>query len=230
MRLRLLLTAILFLLTLPAITIGAEKLFQIDFSQQPDGDATKWLADQGFEFLLDAKDLSLNFDNGRLRISTEDSIAGLVGMRFDEAGYLHHVDRVVIEWGVEKFPKGADWEAGNNRLAIGMLFILGTEKLSSGLPFGINAAPYFLGPFIGENEQPDKRYIGALYKEGGRYYCVANKKSAADVVTDFKLDKIYRKEFHKRTPPVTAFAFQVNTNDTRGGATSFIKRITFYSK
>lgn len=215
---------------LPAIAISADKLFQIDFSQQPDGDASKWLTEQGFEFLLDAEDLSLNFNNGKLRISTTDSLAGLVGIRFDEADYLHDVDRVVIEWGVEKFPKGADWEAGKNRLAIGMLFILGTEKLSSGLPFGINAAPYFLGPFIGEKEKVGKRYIGALYKAGGRYYCVANKESAADVATEFELDKTYQKEFEKTTPPVTAFAFQVNTNDTRGGATSFIKRITFYSK
>jgi hypothetical protein len=107
---------------------------------------------------------------------------------------------------------------------------MGNEKLSSGLPMGVNAAPPFFGPFIGQKEQVGRRYIGMLYKKGGRYYCVSNKGGGTTVVSNFNLDQKFQQEFKKPTPPVTAFAFQMNTEDTSGGAKAFLKSITFYSK
>jgi hypothetical protein len=130
-----------------------------------------------------------------------------------------------IEWGVEKFPKGANWSRGNNRVAIGAFFLLGTKKFSSGVPF-VKSAPYFLGPFIGKKETPGKKYVGKLYKKSGCYYCVAN--HAGTVHTHFNIDKKFQQAFHKKSPPLTAFGLQMNTNDTKGGAKAFIKRITFY--
>ena len=154
----------------------------------------------------------------------------MFGVTFPAGRYLKNIGSVRIVWGVDKFPKGANWAAGNNRLAIGALIALGTEKLSSGLPMGINAAPPFFGPFIGEKERVGKRYLGKLYKKGGRYYCVSNKNSGATVTTNFNISQKYQQEFKKPAPPVTAFAFQMNTEDTSGGAQAFIKSITFYSK
>jgi hypothetical protein len=32
------------------------------------------------------------------------------------------------------------------------------------------------------------------------------------------------------TPPITSFAFQMNTEDTQGGAKAFLRKIEFLSK
>jgi hypothetical protein len=154
---------------------GGKVLYSVDFSKQKDGDAKGWLKSQGFKFLLDANKLSMKFSGGKLVIQTSGEYAGMIGIQLPEGKYLQNIGSVTIEWGVDKFPAGANWAGGNNRLAIGALLALGTEKLSSGLPLGVNAAPYFLGPFIGQKEQAGKMYLGALYKQGGRYYCVSNK-------------------------------------------------------
>ena len=179
--------------------------------------------------LLDANELSMRFKDGRLYIKTSKNIAAIFGVEFTPSQYIRQVDSVKIVWGVTKFPEGANWKKGNNRLAIGALIVMGTEKLSSGLPFGINAAPPFFGPFIGDKEIVGKKYLGAFYKKGGRYYCVSNKLGKS-VTTYFDIAQKYRKEFKQDVPPVTAFGFQMNTKDTSGGAEAFIESITFYSK
>ena len=209
---------------------GGKVLYSLDFTKQKDGDAKAWLRSKGFKFMLDASDLSMKFKGGKLVISTSGKHAGMFGVKFSPGRYLKNIGSVKIVWGVDKFPKGANWAEGNNRLAIGALIALGTEKLSSGLPLGINAAPPFFGPFIGQKERVGGRYFGMLYKKGGRYYCVSNKNGGATVTTNFNISQKYQQEFKQTAPPVTAFAFQMNTKDTSGGAQAFIKNITFYSK
>jgi hypothetical protein len=209
---------------------GGKVLYSVDFTKQQDGDAKGWLRSQGFKLLLDADKLSMKFSGGKLVIQTSGEYAGMFGIQLPEGKYLQNIGSVTIEWGVDKFPAGANWAGGNNRLAIGALLALGTEKLSSGLPMGVNAAPYFLGPFIGQKEQPGKMYLGALYKQGGRYYCVSNKNGGSTVTTQFNIDQKFQQAFKKPTPPLTAFGFQMNTKDTKGGAQAFIKRIIFRSK
>lgn len=203
-------------------------LYTVDFTTQKDGSALPWLTSNGFELLLDMEELSLNFSNKSLVIETTKSKAGLMGIRFAEGKYLENIGSVVIEWGVDRFPKGADWANDNNRVAIGAFFVLGTERFYSGLPLLAKSVPYFLGPFIGEKEMPGKRYLGRLYQKAGRYYCVSNK-SGTTIKTRFNIDQKFQEEFKKETPPLTSFAIQMNTNDTEGGAKAFIKKITFYS-
>jgi len=219
----------LFLSTLFSFA-GGKILYSVDFSKQKDGDAKAWLRAKGFTFMLDADELSMKFKSGKLVIATSGTKAGMIGMKFPSSRSLKNIGAAKIVWGVDKFPQGANWSAGNNRLAIGALLTLGTDKLSSGLPLGINAAPPFLGPFIGQKEKVGKKYLGALYKEGGRYYCISNKGAGATVTTNFNIDQKFQQEFKKSAPPLTAFAFQMNTKDTSGGAQAFIKSITFYSK
>jgi hypothetical protein len=204
---------------------GGKVLYSFDFSKQPSGNAEKILKPKGFEFLLDADKLHMTLADQGIEFWTDGQYAGIFGVHFKKP--IDHVGSVVIEWGVEKFPKGADWEKGNNRLALGAFIVLGTEKFSSGVPFA-QKVPYFLGPFIGEKEKVGKRYLGKLYKEAGRYYCVSNQKGL--ITTRFDIDGTFHKEFCKPTPPLTAFGFQMNTKDTTGGAKAFVKKITFYSK
>ena len=218
---------LMFFITI-VLSAQGKTLYIVDFSKQKDGNAIPWLTSNGFELLLDMKDFSLKFSKGSLVIETTGKKAGLMGMRFPEGKALDKIGSVVIEWSVDKFPQGADWEKGNNRLAIGAIFLLGTETFSSGRPLLAKSVPYFFGPFIGQKEQIGKRYLGLLYKEAGRYYCVANK-SGTTVKTHFNIHQKFQEEFKKQTPPVTAFGIQMNTKNTKGGAKAFIKRITFYS-
>jgi len=217
---------IFFITTL--LSAQGKVLYSIDFSKQKDGDAIPWLSSQGFEFLLDMKSLSMKFSNGALVIETTKSQAGLMGIKFPKGKYLENVGSVVIEWGVEKFPQGANWARNNNRVAIGAIFVLGEKTFSSGRPVLAQPAPYFLAPFIGEKEEVGKRYLGMLYKEAGRYYCVSNK-SGTTIKTNFNIDQKFQQEFQGKTPPLTAFGIQMNTKNTTGGAKAFIKKITFYS-
>jgi len=204
---------------------GSQAVYTLDFSKQKDGDANAWMKAKGFEFLLDAKALHLHFKEGRLVFETTGEKAGLFGVRFHKG--LQNVDSAVIEWGVEKFPQGADWATGNNRVAIGAIFVLGTEKFSAGVPF-VKRVPYFLCPFIGEKETVGQSYKGKLYKESGRYYCVSSSKGL--VKTRFDIASKFSKAFGGKAPALSAFALQMNTKDTNGGAKAFIKKITVYSK
>jgi len=204
---------------------GSKALYTLDFSQQKDGDATTWLHSKGFQFLLDSKALNLRFEQGKLTFETSEEKAGLFGVRFSSG--LANIGSAVIEWGVKRFPQGANWSKDNNRIAIGAIFVLGTEKFSSGIPF-VKHAPYFLCPFIGEKEKVGKAYKGKLYKNSGRYYCVSSSKNI--VTTRFNIASKFTEAFGVKVPKLTAFALQMNTKDTKGGAKAFIKKITFYSK
>ena len=70
-----------------------------------------------------------------------------------------------------------------------------------------------------------------LYKEGGRYICVAVTQGSDEIIrSKVKVDPRYLKLFSKdEIPPITAVAFQMNTMDTNGGAHAFIRKIDFYS-
>ncbi len=207
-------------------------IYSIDFSQQPDGNAMDWLKQNGFVLALDAEKLNPRFKDRQLVISTDDTLAGMIGIKLDDGKHLRDVERVEIEWGVDRYPEGVNWEHGNNRVAVAVMIFFGTEKLSSGLPFGINAAPYFFSPFVSKTEPHEKMYLGKLYKKGGRYYSiVAPHNTTGLFVTDFEVRERFQKAFGKNdVPAVSAIAFQMNTQDTKGGATASIRRISFLGK
>jgi len=217
------LSILVFMLAL--LTGGDKVVYSLDFTQQKNGKGFSYLKSKGFEFLLDSKKLNINFHNGRLEIETNQKLAGLFGVRLTKP--IKNISSIEIEWGVDKFPKGSNWANGNNRLAIGAIFVLGKKRFSSGIPF-VKSAPYFLAPFIGEKESVGKKYLGKLYKEAGRYYCVANQKGST--TTRFNIVSNFKAEFGSTPPPLTAFAFQMNTKDTDGKAKAYIKKITFYSR
>jgi len=203
----------------------------IDFSKPADGDARPWLAKNGYIQELDADEIEVYLGNNQLNLITDGEKSGIFALQLTEKNYLKNITRIEIEWGVSRQPKGADWEEGNNRVPIALMFFFGTEKISSGLPFGLNAAPYFLSPFIGRKETPGKIYIGKLYKEGGRYLCVAISEGSAGVIkSTIKINPRFMKLFKKAdVPPLTGIAFQMNTTDTEGGASAFIRKIEFYA-
>ena len=150
------------------LSAGAEPkaLYTMDFGQKENIDASTWLKKQGFDEFLDAKRLYLKFENEGLRISTNEDLTAMFGLKFGKPDYVRDVNHIAIEWGVNRFPIGR-LAQGKKRVPIGVIFSFGDKKLSSGLPFGIKDAPYFLSAFIGEKEQVNRMYLGALYQEGG---------------------------------------------------------------
>ncbi len=223
------------LFALPLSVSAAEPhgkvLYTLDFTQQPDGSALNWLEKNRYIIEMDARKLNPRFENRQLVLSTDEQIAGLIGLRTDDKN-LNGVERVEIEWGVSKFPVGANWETGNNRVALAVMIFFGTEKLSSGLPFGINAAPYFFSPFIGKAEPDSKMYLGKLYREGGRYFSVVAPQTSAEMfTTDFEVQQRFQKTFNKKAvPAISGVAFQMNTQDTSGGAVASIRRISLIGR
>ena len=203
----------------------------IDFSKQPEGDARLWLEKKGYLLELDALEIDVNFHNNQLNLETKEQKTGIFVLQLTPENFLKNITSIDIEWGVIRQPAGADWENGNNRVPIALMFFFGTEKISSGLPFGINSAPYFLSPFIGYKEVPGKVYTGKLYKKGGRYLCVAVSEGSEELIkSTIKIDPIYMNLFHKdNIPSLTGIAFQMNTEDTQGGASVFIRKLDFYS-
>ena len=226
----------IWLAIVPLTSVAEDKannvLYSIDFTQQPDGSAIEWLKQNGFILALDAEKLNPRFENHQLVISTDDTLAGIIGLKLVDSKHLRDVERVEIEWGVARYPEGVNWEQGNNRVAVAVMIFFGTEKLSSGLPFGINAAPYFFSPFVSKTEPHEKMYLGKLYKKGGRYYSiVAPRETSGLFVTDFELKGRFQKTFNKKqVPAVSGIAFQMNTEDTKGGAIASIRRISFLGK
>jgi len=206
---------------------AAEPLYSLDFSAEKSGPAVPWLKQHGFECKLGFESLNPRFENGALELSTERPAGGFCAREFPRGKDLKGVKRVRIVWGVNQFPEGADWERGIDRLAIGLIVSFGYEKLPSGLPFGIHPEPYFICPFIGSKAIEDKPYIGKYWRQGGRYICVRSKKGE-QTVTELNVDHLFKSLFNKtETPPVSAFAIQMNTKDTKGKASAFIKSIEF---
>lgn len=208
--------------------IAAEPLYSLDFSAQKSGPAVPWLKQHGFECKLGFDLLNPRFENGALELSAERPEAGLCVREFPKGKELKGVKRLRLIWGVNQFPEGADWGRGIDRLAIGVIVSFGSERMPSGLPFGIHPAPYFIGPFIGSRETEGKAYQGKFWKQGGRYLCVKCKMLGEPTVTDLPLDHLFKSLFNKsETPPVSALAIQMNTKDTKGKASAFIKSIEF---
>lgn len=209
-----------------SILAAGDVVYALDFTNQQSGDAAPWLKQQGFQFKLAFEALNPRFENGALFLSTERPQVGLCGYTFAKGEELHGVERLRVTWGVPKFPEGADWEHAINRTALAIAVTFGHERISSGLPFGLFAAPYFISPFIGAKETADKIYTGRFWRKGGRYICIKCPNAGATFTTDLNVDSLFKNLFGKTTtPPVTAIAFQMNTKDTEGKAVSFIKKI-----
>ena len=58
--------------------------------------------------MLDADELSMKFNQGKLVIQTSGKKAGMIGIKLPASRYLKNIGPVKIVWGVNKFPKGAN--------------------------------------------------------------------------------------------------------------------------
>ena len=140
----------------------AATLHTIDFSGHPDGPAEEWLKQQGFTFHLDADDLQAHFKDNRLVLHTARKKAGL----FELTLHVPSAKRIRIRWGVERYPRGADWSQGINAVPIAVMTTFGTKKIKSGSLFVPNA-PYFIGLFLGKKSRRIAPIPGNTTKSAG---------------------------------------------------------------
>ena len=102
-----------------------------EFEAQSKG-ARDWLANEGFEFKLDADNPSLaRFalgDRG-LTIETLGPAEPLLARPNLNVAQPAHL---TVTWGINRYPVGADWDAGANNEAVMVIVFFGAEKLSGG--------------------------------------------------------------------------------------------------
>ena len=217
-------------LVFPAISVAdsASGIVRvIGFTDQSHGSAVEWLKENGWNFRLDAEALNPRFTEKGLVLSTEQRTAGLIERRLR----LSDVGRIRITWGVDDYPKGADWENGVYRVPIAVMISFGEEDIGSGSLFVPNT-PYFISLFLSKNAQPGKAYTAKYYQKGGRYFCTpCTPPEGKTVITEFDLDDAFRDQFGKSdVPAITSFGIQMNTKDTRGGARAHLERIEFIAR
>jgi len=199
----------------------------IDFTDKAHGSAVEWLEENGYDFRLDAKALEPRFSEKGLVLSTDGVKVGLI----EKKVRLSDVGRVRVTWGVDEYPKGADWENEVYRVPIAVMFSFGDEDIGSGSLFVPNM-PYFISLFLSRNAEGDKGYTAEYYEKGGRYFCQpCSPPEGKTVTTQFDVANAFRNQFDKsKVPPITTFGIQMNTEDTHGGARAYIERVEFIAR
>lgn len=199
-------------------------MYSIDFSTANE-DAVHWLKQQGFTAKQNAKDLHLSLEKKQIWFESVKKTFGFYAKELtpQEATHLR------IEWGVEKYPEGSDWDQKIRREAIAVIVSFGTEKISSGSLFVPNL-PYFISIFLEKNAQPKKLYEGRYFKEGGRYYCASEPSLWYEtIVSEIDLSDLFERSFQKKILPITGIAMEVDTSATKGKSKAFIKNIEFFN-
>ncbi len=225
MKSKILLSAIL-LIFFFADAVVSEVIYSIDFADVKENSAEEWLETNEFTFKLDADDLKYRFENDALWIYNEGDINGLLYKEID----IKKVKRIRIEWGVNRYSEGIDWENGLKRDPIMIIISFGRKKISSG-SFIIPDVPYFIGMFLGEKEIDKKPYKGNYYKKGGRYICTpCNSPVGKTVITDLEIHDRFLALFdEKEVPPISAISIETDTRDLKQPSEAYIKKIEFLS-
>ena len=113
--------------------------------------------------------------------------------------------------------------------ALMVILFMGDERQASG-SFLIPNSPYFIGLFLGKDDQVNKPYLGRFYHKGGRFVCLGNPKPDETVISEFDLVTHFKAYYEKdEVPVISGISLGVDTSKSggRGGATAFIKSIQF---
>ena len=135
----------------------------IDFSDYESGSVEQWLREKGFEFKRDArnrKKLDLDVSDDALILEAKRRMRGFL---INDGVDLEEFSTIRIEWGILKYPEGATYEDRVNNEALMVMVFFGHDRMPSG-HFAIPSSPYFIGFFLGKEEQVNKGYRG-------KYFC-----------------------------------------------------------
>jgi hypothetical protein len=201
----------------------------IDFTDYPGGSMEAWLHTKGFELEHGAEDpaaLALSHHAGALVLEAKQPVRGfLVNSQFMLAG----VSTIRITWGVIKYPTGASYERKVNNEALMVYISFGEADVASGHVL-IPARPYFIGLFLGQEDQLDTPYQGRYFHEGGRFVCLGHPPPHDTVTSEFDLRTAFQTYFHKAdVPMISGISLGVDTfaSGEGGTAAAYIHRIEF---
>jgi len=210
--------------------------YSVDFSTAS-GDAEKWFKKIGWEFKEDMDDMQPRFENGSLIIEPDDDDLGVISYQFPKGKGLKNVKKVRLEWGVNQYSAGANWEGPkskkrNTREPISLMIFFGDEKVESGSSFVPNL-PYYIALFLGKKEKAGQVYYGNYWQKGGRYLCEPCDGSLDKTfVTEVMLEDKFKELFKMDMPPVTGLTIEVDAQDTKKKngrhSKAFIKKIELF--
>lgn len=203
-------------------------LFALDFQKPAGMTIPEWMTTQGIVMKDGMKLEMLKFDERGLHVSSVAPVLGLLGKKVKIEGGKN----ITIEWGVTKFPAGADWEKGIKRESIGVMLSFGDKKIEGVGPFGWGArVPWFIGFFLGEKDPVGKAMKGNYYHKAGRYVCLASASKEKEFLdktftTKFNYHDTFKAEFGlAKVPHVSAIGLEIDTRGTKGNSSAFIRSI-----
>lgn len=203
--------------------------FLIDFSDYESGSVEQWLREKRFEFERDAKNrkrLDLDVRVDALILEAKRRMRGFI---INEGVDLEEFSTIRIEWGILKYPQGASYEDRVNNEALMVIVFFGYDKISSG-HFAIPNSPYFIGFFLGEEEEINKGYKGRYFHKSGRFVCLGNPAPGETVISEYDLIAAFKRKYEKdEVPLISGIALAIDTSSSADGgkAAAFIKSIEF---
>jgi hypothetical protein len=217
-------------LAVPATPHGVpEVAWRIDFSDYVEGSIEEWLQAKGFSLEQGAEDpalLELSIHEGALVVEAKAPVKGFL---VNQDIQLEKVSKVRIHWGIIKYPKHASYERHVNNEALMLYIFFGQDKLPSGHG-AIPALPYFIGLFLGQEEQRNTPYQGRYFHEGGRFVSVGNPNPHETVISEFDLIAAFQTYFAKdHVPMISGITLGIDTfrSGDGGKAAAYIHRIEF---
>jgi hypothetical protein len=142
---------------------------------------------------------------------------------------LQKVSKVRIHWGIIKYPKNASYERHVQNEALMLYIFFGQDKLPSG-HVAIPALPYFIGLFLGQEEQLNTPYQGRYFHEGGRFVSVGHPHPHETVISEFNLTAAFQAYFAKDdVPMISGLTLGIDTfrSGDGGKAAAYVHRIEF---
>jgi hypothetical protein len=192
----------------------------IDFTDYTGGSIEAWLHTKGFELEHGAEDpaaLALSHHAGALVFEAKQPVRGfLVNNQFKLAEF----STIRITWGIIKYPTGASYARKINNEALTVYLSFGQADVPSGHVL-IPARPYFIGLFLGQEEQLDTPYQGRYFHEGGRFVCLGHPPPHDTVTSEFDLRTAFHTYFHHAdVPMISAISLGVDTFASGEGGTA----------
>jgi len=151
------------------------------------------------------------------------------GFLINEGVDLEKFSAIRIEWGILKYPEGATYEDRVNNEALMVIVSFGHDRMPSG-HFAIPSSPYFIGLFLGKEEEVNKGYKGRYFHKSGRFVCLGNPEPGETVISEYDLVAAFRRKYKKdEVPLISGIALAVDTSSSSDGgkAAAFIKSIEF---
>jgi hypothetical protein len=206
-----------------------EVAWRMDFSDYTEGPIEEWLQAKGFRLEQGAEDpelLELSVHEGALVVEAKAPVKGFLVNRDIP---LEKVAKIRIHWGIINYPKDASYERQVHNEALMLYIFFGQDKLPSGHG-AIPALPYFIGLFLGQEEQRNTPYQGRYFHEGGRFVSVGNPNPHETVISEFDLIAAFQTYFAKdHVPMISGITLGIDTfrSGDGGKAAAYIHRIEF---